>query len=100
MARFIGSRPICHIDGIMQRAAECVTTALEISEICRVVREVQKGGGHFHSFQPTRKDYLVLFNHPESQTTLALPISEICVEAVREKLASVRKRTADEGAPL
>lgn len=73
---------------------------LEISEICRVVQEVQEGGGCFHSFQPACEDYLVLFNHPESRTTLALPISEISVAAVREKVASVRERDADKIASM
>lgn len=79
----------------MHGVTECSTTPLEISEICRIVREVQNGGGHFHSFQPTREDYLVLFNHPESRTTLALPISNLSAEAVREKIASVHKNAAD-----
>ena len=84
----------------MHRVAECTTITLKISEICRIVREVQNGGGQFHSFQPTRADYLVLFNHPQSRTTLALPISNVSVEAVREKIASVRESAADRNAFL
>jgi hypothetical protein len=67
----------------------CEATAsamARVKSLCAILRSVQFGGGQIVGFQPGPNCYLVLFCHPLSDTTLALPVSELTQERVTEKI--------------
>lgn len=61
-----------------------------IESLCRVLWSIQLGGGRFVGFQPGATsgvlDYFAFFNDPLTGDTLSLPIAEVTVERVREKV--------------
>jgi hypothetical protein len=62
-----------------------------IAEICRIVRMIELGGGQFLGFQPGGTEYLALFSPRFPYGTLALPLSSVSVDTVREKIAFARR---------
>ena len=66
---------------------------LSIGDIYRLVRIEELGGGTFCGFQPGLKEYVILFTHPLSGSTLAVNISELTADNVRQKIfAAVQER--------
>jgi hypothetical protein len=62
---------------------------------------VEAGGGSYVGVLkeiPHKMESLVLFNSPRTRTTLAIPISHLTVEAVREHLAESDAAFAGAGA--
>jgi hypothetical protein len=62
---------------------------------------VAAGGGSYVGVLkeiPDKMESLVLFNSPRTRTTLAIPISHLTAEAVREHLAESDAAFADAGA--
>ncbi len=54
----------------------------------RMMETVELAGATFCGFQTGWGEDLVLFNHPVTHSTLALPVSELSTEKIRAKLAS------------
>jgi len=52
------------------------------------MQTVELAGATFCGFQSGWGEDLVLFNHPTTHTTLALPLSETSVESIRAKIAA------------
>lgn len=63
-------------------------TAIEIARL------VEEAGGHYRGIQPgtARIPDQILFNDPDTHTTLAVPVKELTKERVKSEIAR-RRRT-------
>jgi hypothetical protein len=53
-----------------------------------MMETVELAGATFCGFQTGWGEDLVLFNHPVTHSTLALPVSELSTDKIRAKLAA------------
>jgi hypothetical protein len=56
--------------------------------IRRLMQTVELAGATFCGFQHGRGEDLVLFNHPLTHSTLALPLSQLSIDNIRAKIAA------------
>lgn len=54
----------------------------------RLLQTVELAGATFCGFQQGWGEDLVLFNHPLTHSTLALPVSQLSIDNIRAKIAA------------